>query len=699
MRFKDKFQLIQTILLLFAVTMLTQCSENDGAVQSETALNSAPYSEQHRPQLHFSPPEMWMNDPNGMFFYDNTYHLFYQHYPEDKVWGPMHWGHATSRDMIHWDNHPIALYPDSLGYIFSGSAVVDHDNTSGFQDGPEAPIVAIYTYHDPVGAENGTIDFQTQGIAYSTDKGMTWTKYDGNPVIANPGIRDFRDPKVTWHEPSQQWILVLAAWDHVKFYTSTNLKDWALVSDFGQDRGTHAGVWECPDLFPLKIEGSEAEKWILIVSINPGGYNGGSATQYFIGSFDGKQFKVDPALADKYEKTEAKPQEGLVFEGFNNGSYGSWSIDGEAFGSSPATGGFDGQNKVSGFSGSGLVNSFLNGDGTTGTLASPEFTIESDYINFLIGGGQHPGKTCINLIVEGNTILSATGNNSEQLDWQNWDVRNHQGKTATIQIVDQETGGWGHILVDEITFAEKPAIGVQENTLWLDYGPDNYAGVTWSDIPENDGRRLFMGWMSNWTYANLVPTDPWRSAMTLPRVLTLRETQQGLKVFSTPVEELNNSRIKNTKLPALDLDEPLILTDQLSFDGSVCELDLTFEAPISDGNALIKIRLFNSEGEAVVIGYEGENNRYYIDRSASGDTSFSGPFSQTAYAPRTSTSNNIQMHLILDVSSVELFADGGETVMTSIHFPSSPLTGVEISATPASIKMTNGNVVDLEGIW
>ncbi|MFP4621986.1 MAG: glycoside hydrolase family 32 protein [Bacteroidales bacterium] len=241
--------------------------------------------QQFRPQYHFSPKQKWMNDPNGMVYYKGTYHLFFQHYPEALHWGPMHWGHTTSEDLFHWKHRDIALYRDSLGYIFSGSAVVDKNNTTGFQTDEEKPLVALFTHHNP---DDG---LQTQSIAYSTNGGDTWTKYEDNPVIKNPGIKDFRDPRVFWHKKTSKWIMVLAAGHHVRFYSSPDLKDWTLESEFGKNVGAHGGVWECPDLFPLALDGNERnKKWVLLVSINPGAPNGGSGTQYFVGDFDGHRF-------------------------------------------------------------------------------------------------------------------------------------------------------------------------------------------------------------------------------------------------------------------------------------------------------------------------------------------------------------------------------------------------------------------------
>ena len=281
-------------LLIFSVIFLSckDTNKTTEAIPVETISENS-YSEPFRPQFHFTPQEKWMNDPNGLVYNDGVYHLFYQYYPDDIVWGPMHWGHATSKDMIHWDHKPIALYPDELGLIFSGSAVVDSNNSSGFGTKENPPLVAIFTYHLMEGEKAGRKDFQTQGIAYSLDNGNTWTKYEGNPVIGNDGIKDFRDPKVFWDEDTSQWVLILVAGDHAKFYKSSNLKDWELMSEFGKDKGAHGGVWECPDLFKLKVGETEEEKWVLLISINPGAPNGGSGTQYFVGEFDGTNFTTN----------------------------------------------------------------------------------------------------------------------------------------------------------------------------------------------------------------------------------------------------------------------------------------------------------------------------------------------------------------------------------------------------------------------
>ena len=286
---------MKTFAILTLLTLvICSCKKEQNVKMNPKDTTEMTYYENFRPQYHFSPEAHWMNDPNGLVYNNGTYHLYYQYYPDSTVWGPMHWGHATSKNLKNWENQPIALAPDSLGYIFSGSAVVDSLNTSGFGTRENPPLVAMFTYHDPAGAEAKTSNYQYQGIAYSLDNGQTFTKYEGNPVVPNTNnLVDFRDPKVFWHKNSNKWILILVAGDYAMFYNSDNLKDWTLLSEFGKDRGAHGGVWECPDLFPLTIAETGETKWVLFISINPGAPNGGSGTQYFIGEFDGETFTSD----------------------------------------------------------------------------------------------------------------------------------------------------------------------------------------------------------------------------------------------------------------------------------------------------------------------------------------------------------------------------------------------------------------------
>jgi levanase/fructan beta-fructosidase len=302
--FRNQFSMVFiSIILLNSLLFLNACSDTNSKKGSDSSTVAVNEGEQYRLAFHFTPQKNWMNDPNGMFYLDGKFHLYFQHHPDSNVWGPMHWGHATSEDLMNWEEHEIALFPDELGTIFSGSAVVDYQNTSGLGTKENPPIVAIYTNHDADGEKAGSLTFQNQSIAYSNDKGYTWTKYSKNPVVKNPGIKDFRDPKVFWMENQQKWIMALAAGQEIQYYESKNLIDWSYKSSFGTGIGNHDGVWECPDLFPLTIEGTETVKWVHLVSINPGGPNGGSATQYFIGDFDGNQFTLDPEFKVDIEKS------------------------------------------------------------------------------------------------------------------------------------------------------------------------------------------------------------------------------------------------------------------------------------------------------------------------------------------------------------------------------------------------------------
>lgn len=481
------------ILLLFVLTCFA------------ALVSAQDMKEPYRPKFHFTPKANWMNDPNGMVFHNGTYHLFYQYYPDDKIWGPMHWGHATSKDLFTWKEQPIALYPDKLGYIFSGSAVVDVNNTSGFGKNGKTPMVAIYTSHDPVQEKQKTGRHETQSIAYSLDEGVTWTKYEKNPVLANPGIEDFRDPKVSWYAPKKRWIMTLATKDRVTFYSSPDLKKWSKESEFGADAGAHGGVWECPDLFPITHNGKQV--WVLIVNINPGGPNGGSAGQYFLGDFDGKTF---------------------------------------------------------------------------------------------------------------------TAYSSE--------------------------------------------------TKWLDSGTDNYAAVTFSNT---GNRRILLGWMSNWQYANQVPTHPWRSANTIPRELGLTAVGKELYLTSVPVRELDALAFGGKTVKNLNI------KSSQTYDIPNGLFRLEFETAKREDWA---VTLSNGAGGKLVLGYEKETDQYFIDRTAAGESGFEKGFAKKHVAPRLSTDAESKVTIVGDVASVELFADGGLAVMTDIFFPKPVMKKLTLSSPGIHLK-------------
>ena len=285
---------LSILTLAFLLAVVTGCSNRQPAVH--------PTDEPFRSVYHHTPEANWMNDPNGMFYDEanGIWHLYYQYYPEGTVWGPMHWGHSTSQDLIHWEHQPIAIYPDANGMIFSGSAVIDRNNTAGFG---ENAIVAIYTSADKA---------QNQSISYSLDGGQTFTAYEGNPVLIGD-IADFRDPKVFWDELSNQWTMALACQQEIRFYGSPNLKDWTYLSSFGEGYGAHGGVWECPDL--VKID----DRYVLLVNLNPGGPFGGSATQYFVGDWDGKVFTPAPQGVKSSARSDCQwPSVEHLWEGASN---------------------------------------------------------------------------------------------------------------------------------------------------------------------------------------------------------------------------------------------------------------------------------------------------------------------------------------------------------------------------------------------
>ncbi|MBT2697451.1 glycoside hydrolase family 32 protein [Bacillus sp. ISL-40] len=482
------------------------------------------YKEKHRQQFHFSPEEKWMNDPNGMVFFNNEYHLFYQYHPFGTTWGPIHWGHAVSKDLIHWEQLPIALYPDEHGAIFSGSAVVDWNNTSGlFQNGPG--LVAIYTSADNY--PNSDRPRQRQSLAYSTDNGRTWTKYEGNPVLSDVNITDYRDPKVFWHAVTNKWVMVLATGQSATIYTSPNLKDWEFASEFGNNAGSHDGVWECPDLFQLPVDGDEnIQKWVLFVSIGDNhDFKEGSRTQYFIGDFDGTTF------------------------------------------------------------------------------------------------------------------------------------------------------------VNENT---------DETILWMDHGRDNYAGVSWSDIPAEDGRRIYIGWMSNWRYANQVPTEEWRSAMTLPRVLSLASNEAGVRLIQKVAAEIETIRKSSEVYQDLTVEanQPAIF----NMFSPLMEVSIQLENQTSNSFGIV---FQNSEDVKTVVRYDAEKEMLLVDRTKAGDNSFSESFPavQEAYVKL----ENLQ--IIIDTSSIEVFANDGKVAFTSLIFPNQPYEKIVIFSNEGNIRVSSLKLTELDSIW
>ena len=435
--------------------------------------------ERFRPEYHHSPVYGWMNDPNGMFYKDGEWHLYFQYNPFGSLWENMTWGHSVSKDLVHWEALPNAIEADAIGTIFSGSCVVDTRNSAGF--GKNA-IIAYYT---------SAAEAQTQSMAYSTDGGRTFTKYEKNPVITSD-IPDFRDPKIFWHEPTQKWIVVLAAGQEMQFYSSPNLKEWTFESSFGRQYGNHGGVWECPDMMQLPVRGTGQQKWMLVCNINPGGPFGGNATQYFVGQFDGHKFTC-----------ESKP----------------------------------------------------------------------------------------------------------------------------------------------------------EVTKWMDYGKDHYATVSFSNAPEN--RHVVLAWMSNWQYANQVPTHQFRSANSIPRDLDL----------FTDGEETYCGVIPSKEMLALRGNKVKKLSD-------ACEL-------VIDIKSSMELTLSNTNGEEVTMRYDAQQQTFSMDRTKSGDCSFSEAFPTVTTAPTHGAMK--QLRIFIDRCSIEAFAADGKMAMTNLVFPSIPYTMLKVKGGKATI--------------
>ncbi len=491
MRIYSNLIKIMAFALMFGITAcedsnideqssLPSIEDNEDDNNDET---TGRYNEQYRPLIHYSPAQNWINDPNGLVYADGIYHLFYQYNPLSNDWGNMSWGHATSTDLIKWEEQEVALSPDELGDIFSGSAVYDADNTAGFGAGA---IIALYT---------SSLDYQQQSLAYSTD-GLNFTKYENNPVIPNSTESDFRDPKVFWYEEGEYWVMALAMGYKyaIQFWKSTDLKNWTKLSDFSIDQDAcNRGQWECPDLLRMNYNGQE--KWVLIVSVNPGGPVSGSGTQYFIGEFDGETF-----IADDY-----------------------------------------------------------------------------DY------------------------------------------------------------------------------------PMWLDYGMDNYAGVTWSNEPNN--RIILIGWMNNWNYAGSVPASPWRSAMTLPRELTLIEYEGKPLLANTVVKEIETiaGEWEDVTIGDLGLDGPYQLR---------MEIDLTVDGAFS---------LANESGEYIeFLVYANTGNLITRRTGTTGQFDFATTFSIPSIKSPFNTEGDVAIvDFFVDQSSIEIFTENGSMAQTNIVFPKSIYNSIE----------------------
>ena len=1014
-----------------------------------------------RPQLHYTPSQNWMNDPNGLVFFDGEYHLFYQYNPEGNQWGNMSWGHAVSTDLLHWQELGVALpqriddngtpsdtSDDRIEQIFSGSVVIDTDNQSGLGNGTDPVMLAYYTSaynYDAPGRGR-----QAQSLAYSTDNGRTWSFYSQNPLIAidpanNPNgynANEFRDPKVFHYEPHDKWVMpVVLPLDHkVQFYQSTDFLNWSLMSEFGP-ANSDSGMWEMPDLFPIAVDGdSDNEKWVMALSVNGGTPYGGSGIQYFVGDFDGTTFTADNLTPKTYSG-------GSAYENFENG-FGQWTLTGDAFGQEPASGALTDrtgnpiQGTVTGYEGTGLINTFRRhdqsvgvatsdpftlttdyinlriggghhpfhnrsragilshpgselfesfdrdhwgawqasgnaftdtggadstspfngwydgidgiegtsllhsyrpdggGDAATGTLVSPTFTVDRPYLHFKIGGGFHPPgdpngetvielivdgsvrrwatgfdanvlhwrswdlsafqgqtahieisdqhgggwgqiqvdqlvfsdepapylapranllfgfdgddfegwsatgtafnnkpghggwnalpnflgnglvhsfntdeggdaatgtltsptftltqpflnalvgggnkpaghpdgeariklmvngqevasatgtdanrlfwhswdvtpylgqsarlvisdqntaswgqiqvdhitasdapidapyapeaprseATAVNLLIDGQPVRTATGENSEQLDWAVWDVSDRQGETARLEVVDFNRGGWGHLLVDDLRFADTPAPDAARRADWVDWGKDFYAGITFHNYPGTSP--VWLAWSNNWQYGGQIPTSPFRGTQSLVRSLGLTDAADGPVLTQQPVG-IDSLRIDGTPFSwssAVTLNNQTEPFGHAFEAGSLLDIDWVLEP---QGAAESDLRLRYGAQDWVDVVYNADDQTLAIDRTNSGQTGFHPEFPGIHAAPVTLDSQGrVSVRLILDWSMMEVFAQNGRHNITDRFFPPQTETiHVEAFARDGQATVHALNVHRLTSIW
>jgi beta-fructofuranosidase/levanase len=590
-----------------------------------------------------------MNDPNGLVYYNGKYHIFYQYNPYGTQVANISWGHAISKDLVTWEEKPVAIPAQNGVQAYSGSIVVDWNNTSGFGINGKPPLVAIYT---------GASNIQDQRIAYSNDEGMTWTNYKENPVLTMNNSQ-FRDPKVIWHKETQKWIMVVSqgSFQGIRFYSSSNLKTWVALPGFGSV-GNRSNFWECPDFFKLPIDNdSNNMKWALVHSVSP-------TAQYFLGDFNGESFTWENAAPD-----------GIMIDDFENNTYNHWTTTGTSFGNGPS----NGNGTFSGYMGKGLVRSTFEGNGSQGKLISSDFKIQKKYISFLIGGGYNPGGTYIKLVVNNEPVRTSTGINEDLMKWRNWDVSSLVGRTAHIEIVDSMTNYWGHINVDHII--QSDVIRDNVNSGQVDYGLDFYALQSFSDIP--NGRRIWMAWLNNWSYATSTPTSPWKGMLSIPREVKLETHNGQIKLVQKPVDELTALRKKGLSFTNTNLSEinnSLRTELNNSFNNPIFEqFELKARLAVANKSGFsLKFKKFGLQYSEFVFDFINKEIRF--NRSNSGSQLPDELFRQVQIAPLIVEDGFIDLHLFVDNSSAELFSAGGQVVMSNQIFPDKISNKIELTA-------------------
>lgn len=631
---------------------------------------TAPYSERYRPQYHFSPREGWIGDPDGLIRYRGMYHLFW-------------WGHAVSQDLVTWKELPWPMKGDDHSFMYyTGSVVVDEANTGGWGTSNQPAMVAIYTAHEREGG------LENQRISISTNY-SDFHYYEGNPVL-NLNSKSFRDPEVFWHEPGDAWIMAITLPDErkIQFYASNDLKSWRYLSAFGP-MASRAPLWETPSLFQLPLDGdTNTTKWVLTCALGP------NKMQYFVGDFDGRSFTSD--RMDTEYLTRGKGLPGDIWEDFEGGTIGQWVAVGEAFGEGPGDGTMDNIPSVTGFLGRNLGSSSSGGNTLTGTLRSPTFTISKNNINFLIGGGNYPSETCINLVVSGQVVRTTTGKNSPHMVWRGWDVANLNGQEAHISIVDRRTDSWGHIHVDHIMFSDVLYDIDREHANWIDWGLDFYAARVYRDYDHAMEKTVWLGWMGNWEYANRLPTTWGQGAQSIPRELRLVTSPMGYALRQRPLEALQKLRRSPIDLELRTIDGVVALNE---FRPEHNTYELIAEFSLGDGDHDVGLNVCVGGGNKVVLRYDTTTSNVTLDRRTSGEVSFSEHFPRVATAPIMRGGNVITFHVFVDLSSIEVFVNDGQAALTAQIFPHPASTGIEVFSYRDPTTLAKLTAWELESIW
>lgn len=485
------------------------------------------YNETHRPQYHFTPPNKWMGPPAAGLYFSGEYHLFYQQNRGERTPGNTSWGHAVSRNLVHWEHLSVAIPESENPANGSGSVLVDWENTAGFGSPQEPAMIALYTVHEDEEEAN-----MEQHLAYSTDHGRTWTSYDGNPVMRVNG-REVMNPKVFWFNSIGEWVMAAVYKDERRlgFFGSSDLKEWKFLSDFESEDST-AGKWNSPEFIELAVDGNLQEtRWVLVVNTEPAPGSGKFGPEYYIGNFDGQRFKPESS---------------------------------------------------------------------------------------------------------------------------------------------------------------------QNSSAWVDGGSDFYAPIAFSNVPSSDNRTIWLGWMNNWKYENMIPTKPWKGAMSILREVKLQTIDEHVKFIQTPVVELRELRTNRHRFRDRRLTEESNFLRETGIKGTSAGLIAEFE--IGDLQKM-GFELRRGEHEQTIVGYDAVKEVLFIDRSRSGRHDFGAAFNGNESASLKAKNGRIKLRIYLDRSSIEVFGNEGEAVITSQIFPSEKSEGMALYVRGGEGRLLSLDIWQLQGIW